>query len=262
MKTKSVGNGKAKITNLRLDAIRLDAGIQIRAHIEDCTVAEYAEAMLRGNEFPPIAVFHNGGDYILADGWHRIRAARRAKLGRILAEVRPGGRRDALRFALGCNQAHGLRRSSADKRRAVQIGLREFRNLSDRLVAQMCGVSQPFVSNLRHQLITVIGSNSRLGRDGKLRTLPVRGTKVGAGPQAGVSAARPRPASDVAGGSNGEAENPAFMAVADAMATLETMVESLVHDHPDNTAAVVAMVAKLRADLLLLEGRVRSQGEP
>jgi len=109
-------NGKAKVAKLRLDAIRLDAGTQTRAHIDDCTVAEYSEAMLRGDRFPPVVVFQNDGEFIVADGWHRVRTACRAKLGHILAEVRPGGRKDALRFALGCNQKHGLRRSNADKR--------------------------------------------------------------------------------------------------------------------------------------------------
>ena len=53
-KTKSVRNGEAKVTKLRLDAIRLDAGTQARAHIDDCTV--YSEAMLAGDRFPPVVV--------------------------------------------------------------------------------------------------------------------------------------------------------------------------------------------------------------
>lgn len=84
-------NGKVKVVRLKLDAIRLDAGTQTRAHIDDCTVAEYCEAMLRGDRFPPVVVFQHDGHFILADGWHRVKAARRAKLSHVLAEVRPGG---------------------------------------------------------------------------------------------------------------------------------------------------------------------------
>src|SRR5208282_488194 len=40
-----------KISRLRLDAIRFDAGTQTRAHVDDATVVEYAEAMLRGDRF-------------------------------------------------------------------------------------------------------------------------------------------------------------------------------------------------------------------
>jgi Icc-related predicted phosphoesterase len=67
MKTKSVRNGKAKVAKLRLDAIRLDAGTQTRAHIDDCTVAEYSEAMARGDRFPPVIVFQSNGPFIMAD---------------------------------------------------------------------------------------------------------------------------------------------------------------------------------------------------
>src|SRR5208283_3447748 len=182
-----------KIGRLRLDSIRLDAGTQTRAHIDDITVAEYAEAMLRGDRFPPVVVFQHDGDFVLADGFHRVKAARRAKLKQILAEVRQGVRSDALRFALGANHKHGLRRTNADKRRAVEMAIAGFGNLSDRLLAEMCGVSQTFVSNLRHQLTTVVSSKPRLGKDGKIR-----------GPhRAGVSAAQARHEEEHGGGSNG-----------------------------------------------------------
>jgi hypothetical protein len=44
-------------------------------------VAEYAEAMLAGDRFPPVVVFQHDGGFILADGWQRVKAACRAKLG-------------------------------------------------------------------------------------------------------------------------------------------------------------------------------------
>jgi hypothetical protein len=62
-----IKNGEAKVAKLGLDSIRLDAGTQTRAHIDDATVAEYAEAMLRGDRFPPVVVFQSGSDFILAD---------------------------------------------------------------------------------------------------------------------------------------------------------------------------------------------------
>jgi hypothetical protein len=176
-----------------------------------------------------------------------MKAARRAKLGHVLAEVRQGGRKDALRFALGANHKHGLRRTNGDKRRAVEMAVAEFGNLSDGLLAEMCGVSQPFVSNIRHQLITVMSSKPRLGRDGKLR---------GKAP-AGVSAQRFRQDDGGSGGFNEEAGNPAFMEIADELASVEERVEKLVLDRPDQTAALLALIGKLRSDLLLLENRLR-----
>jgi uncharacterized ParB-like nuclease family protein len=236
-------NGETKPTKLKLDAIRLDAEIQTRVHIDESVVLEYSEDMARGDRFPPVVVFQvdqvDRGDFILVDGFHRLKAARRAKLGQILAEVRRGSRPDALRFALGANHKHGLRRTNGDKRRAVEMALAEFGNQSDRLLAEMCGVSQPFVSNLRHQLITVIGSKPRLGKDGKLRTLPVSTpdrSSVG-----GRTARTPLQSVD-AGGSSGDAGNQAFIELADALAGVEEMAEKLVNHDPDKTEAVLAMI--------------------
>jgi hypothetical protein len=242
MKTTHTRNRAAKAVKLSLDSIRLDAGTQTRAHIDEATVAEYAEAMVRGDEFPPVVVFQQDGEFILADGFHRVKAARRARLKHIVAEVRQGGRLDALRFALGANHKHGLRRSNGDKRRAVELALADFGNQSDRLLAELCGVSQPFVGNIRHQLITVISSKPRLGKDGKLRALPVRGVNGSARPE-------------VVGDRTSEVGNggAAFMELVEALANLEVLVERVVRKHPHNRAAVRAAIGKVRMDLLNLE---------
>ncbi|MDD3642958.1 MAG: hypothetical protein PHQ19_05810, partial [Candidatus Krumholzibacteria bacterium] len=73
---------------------------------------------------------------------------------------------DALRHALGANAAHGHRRTNADKRRAVELALREFPKTPAIKIAEICGVSQPFVSAMKNEDITVI-SSTRIGRDGK-----------------------------------------------------------------------------------------------
>jgi len=236
-----------KIGRLKLDSIRLDAGTQTRAHIDDATVAEYAEAMARGDRFPPVVVFQNDGEFIMADGFHRHKAAHRARLKHLLVEIRQGSRKDALRFALGANHKHGLRRTNGDKRRAVELALAEFGNQSDGLLAEMCGVSQPFVTNIRHQLITVMSSGPRLGKDGKFRALPVRGINGSARPE-------------VVGDSTSDAGDggAAFLELAEALASLEGLVERVVQEHPENRAAVRAAIGKVRTDLLNLERRVEA----
>ncbi len=239
-----IRNGETKVAKLRLDLIRLDAGTQTRAHIDEVTVAEYAEAMLRGDRFPPVVVFQSGSDFILADGFHRVKAGRRAKLKNILAEVRQGSPRDALRFALASNQKHGLRRTNGDKRRAVEMALNEFGNQSDRLLAEMCGVPVQTVGNIRHQL-SIFDSSPRMGKDGKVRALPVPGINGSARPEVvGDQTA------DVCTGS------AAFIEVAEALASLEVMLERVVQEHPENRAAVLAAISKVRTDLLNLEKRI------
>jgi ParB-like chromosome segregation protein Spo0J len=100
------------IRRLRLPQIRTNAGTQTRVLVDEAAVADYAEAMIAGDRFPPVVVFFDGRDYILADGFHRIRAARQARYETIQAEVRQGTRTDALQFSLASNHSHGLRRGS------------------------------------------------------------------------------------------------------------------------------------------------------
>ena len=166
----------SQLVRLKLDLIRLDAGTQTRAQIDEATVADYAEAIIRGDRFPPGSWFSRT---MANTSWRtastELKAARRAKHTHILAEIRNGTRTDALRFALGANHKHGLRRSNLDKRHSVEMALTEFGNLSDHLLSEMCGVSQSFVTNVRQQLFSEISSTPRLGKDGKLRALPTRG---------------------------------------------------------------------------------------
>jgi hypothetical protein len=68
--------------------------------------------------------------------------------------VHQGTARDALLFALGSNTTHGLRRTPADKRRAVEVMLRdeEWAKWSDREIARLCDLSHAFVSGVRREL--------------------------------------------------------------------------------------------------------------
>lgn len=136
------------------------------------TVDEYAAAITDGKEFPPIVTFHDGEVYWLADGFHRVLAHEKAGLVDVLAEVRTGSKRDALLFAVGANATHGLARTNKDKRRAVEILLRdeEWTNYSNRQVANIAAVSDRFVGDMRREMAGANGSHlpdTRTGKDGK-----------------------------------------------------------------------------------------------
>jgi hypothetical protein len=68
--------------------------------------------------------------------------------------VHEGGQREALLHAAGANLTHGLRRTNADKRKAVMTLLadEEWRRWSDRQVARHCGVDHKFVAKTRGEL--------------------------------------------------------------------------------------------------------------
>lgn len=136
---------------LELRRIRLDGGTQARVETNKAVVAEYAEAMQNGATFPPVTVFYDGSDYWLADGFTRYEAAQSIGMEKIVEEVIPGTRRDAVLHSLGANAKHGLRRTNADKHKAVETLLAddEWSKWSDREIARACGVSAPFVGSLR-----------------------------------------------------------------------------------------------------------------
>ncbi len=161
---------------LTLSKIRLDGGTQSRAQLSEETIAEYAEKV---ELLPAAVVFHDGTDYWLADGFHRYRAFERAGRKRMPVEIQQGNQRDAILFSVGANSAHGLRRTNADKRRAVELLLRdaEWSKKSDRWIAEKCGVHHKTVADHRSQLAESASSKPKpsksleriQGQDGRWR---------------------------------------------------------------------------------------------
>ncbi len=141
----------------------------MRAEINADTVNEYAEHMEAGDVFPPADVFAADSAYYIGDGWHRLLAAQKNGDVTFPCTVHEGGRSAAIKFALGANAKHGLKRTNADKRKAVTVALAEFPNLSDRQLAELCGVGHPFVGRVRNELESeTTSTGSRLGADGKI----------------------------------------------------------------------------------------------
>lgn len=163
--------------SLPLPSIRLDGGTQCRASLDAEHIATLADAWQDGAKIPAVVVFHDGSNYWLADGFHRYHAAQRCDFRDIEAEVRSGTRCDAVKFALGANAAHGLRRTNADKRRAVEIALKEFPKLSSREIAKVCAVSHELVDRSRPELADSASSTTRVGADGKERKMPTPAKK-------------------------------------------------------------------------------------
>ena len=139
------------IKSINIRAIRIDGGTQSREKLDQTVVDEYAELMKEGTEFPPISVVHDGNEYYLSDGFHRLLAAQRAGKASINCDVLTGTLRDAILYSLSANSSHGLRRTVEDRRKAVMTMLEDFEwsEWSDREIARQCHVSHPFVAKLR-----------------------------------------------------------------------------------------------------------------
>ncbi|MBK9166258.1 MAG: ParB-like nuclease domain-containing protein [Bryobacterales bacterium] len=143
---------ESPVTRVPVDAIRTDLDTQARTFTSPGAVEDLAEDIERGATLPPLDVFDTGdGDLILVDGFHRLAALRRAGAVEVDVRVHRGDVHEARWYACGANQAHGLRRTNADKRRAVvmALALPQAEGLSDREIARHCGVSHQHVSNIR-----------------------------------------------------------------------------------------------------------------
>ena len=134
--------------------IRMDGGTQPRAALNSHAIEEYATAMTSGTMFPPIAVFYDGENYWLADGFHRVSAASTAGLEVIECDVHQGTLEDAQWYSFSANKANGLRRTNNDKQRAVKAALQHPRSaaLSNSEIARHCGVTTPMVGKWRDHL--------------------------------------------------------------------------------------------------------------
>jgi uncharacterized ParB-like nuclease family protein len=136
---------------MNIGALVMDERLQSRTEINEGTVSEYAEAILDGADFPPVLVYFDGISYYLTDGYHRLFAHKRAEKVSILCNVVQGTLRDAVFHSTGVNTDHGMRRTYADKRKAVMTLLDDFEweGMSNSQIAKHCRVSPTFVSDLR-----------------------------------------------------------------------------------------------------------------
>ena len=155
-----------------ISKIRTD-GLQMRVQMNEAAIAEYAELMSGGTVFPPVTLFRDaGGTYWLADGFHRIEAARRGGRKTVTADVRRGEWIDALRYALHANSGHGMRMTNADKRHALEVAWRERERLfggepSNALLAEVCGVSLSSVKSFRVANLTTLRDGTETEQGGQ-----------------------------------------------------------------------------------------------
>lgn len=184
----------ANWSKIDLSTISVDGGTQSRVEFNVEALEDYAERMIEeplsglvldqdGEPWPALIIFDDGSNRWLADGFHRLRAARRAGLTHFQADIKQGELRDAIRLSLGVNAKHGLRRTNEDKRLAITRALQdeEWVRYSDRKVAELCAVSPPTVSRVRRELEgqgDIDVALERLGSDGRLQDTSTRSSSL------------------------------------------------------------------------------------
>jgi site-specific DNA-methyltransferase (adenine-specific) len=147
---------------VRLDEITLDEQLFSRADgLRQDIIDEYREGLQCGDTFPAVTVFFDGTHYYLVDGFYRYHAYRLEQIKTIEAEIHQGSLRDALLYSAGINQKHGVRRTNADKWRAVKILLEdeEWSQWSDNAIAKHCGVDHKTVAKYRQLALASLGNS-------------------------------------------------------------------------------------------------------
>ncbi len=142
--------------SFNLTDVIVDGTLQQRKHgLDDETISVYMDAAAPSWPFPPIVVYRDSeGQLFLADGFHRVEVAKRLRMEQIEAEIRSGGRHDALLYAVGANHDNGLPRTNEDKRKAVKTVLADPQcsDLGNRAIAELCNVSHPLVAAVRKEI--------------------------------------------------------------------------------------------------------------
>jgi hypothetical protein len=144
-------------TEKRIELVELAAltrKVQLRENTDTDAVSRYAQSYKDGEQLPPIVVFRDGDDLYLADGHHRVAAAKRAQLTELHAIVKKGDRRAATLYAAGANGQHGLPLTNADKRKIVAtlLGDDEWKAWSNREIGRASRTSEALVRLVRKEL--------------------------------------------------------------------------------------------------------------
>jgi ParB-like chromosome segregation protein Spo0J len=150
----AVGTPDPAIETVQIADLKLDPDLQCRARgTQPDVVRQYSDDMKRGDIFPPIVVFRDAKNTWVANGFHRVAAATLAGFSELQAEIKSGSKRDALLFAVQADRAIGLRRTTQDKRRSIELLIAAYPKMSDRKVGEACGVDNKTVAATRARML-------------------------------------------------------------------------------------------------------------
>ncbi len=167
-----IENAKAepKVEVVKLED--LDRSLQTRVKLDEAAIEDYTAIVENGGELDAgIAYRLPDGRLALVAGFHRAEAYRRAGIDSMSVEIREGAEFWAIRAGVADNNRHmGVRFTSADRRKVVEMLLGKFPQYGDGLVASAAGVDRSTVVRHRRRLEeagTCSNATSRIGADGR-----------------------------------------------------------------------------------------------
>lgn len=136
---------KNKARKEKITSILTDARFQTRDSLHKPTIDMYKELYEEApDRLPPIVVIRIGKKLYVIEGFHRLEAARRAKLKEISVVIIDGDETDGLWHALGSNR-HGLQLSEGDMIKAIDMALDSFPNETNVAIAKQVGCTEGYV---------------------------------------------------------------------------------------------------------------------
>jgi ParB-like chromosome segregation protein Spo0J len=173
-RSRSTANTKDNFQVLRLDQLVLMHDLQVRVALNPDTVRDYERIFREVPEekctCPPLLVYLHQGSYVVADGFHRVTAARKAGRTTLNAFVHTGSLDDAWMQAVNHNLRHGMQYTRADRQKIVNWFLdhERYGKLSARDIAALTGNMVPHstIANIRkRRKLQVLEEASKLDMD-------------------------------------------------------------------------------------------------
>lgn len=142
------------VVELDRKLLRKDGGTQPREKLDRKHIDDLVRDWKRGAKFEPALAYYDGQDYWLIDGYHRNAALEELDESKILISVRCGTLSDATWHSYSVNQHKALKRSNADKQRAIIGALKHpyGASRSNVQIAEHCGVDEGTVRAWRKKL--------------------------------------------------------------------------------------------------------------
>lgn len=143
-----------QIIDINIHQIRRDGGTQPRGVLDEDHINDLLFALKNGAKLEAILLYFDGENYWLTDGFHRLAATIRYGKDKIKASIRQGTLQDAQWHSFSVNQHNVLKRSNADKQRAIVGALKHSYGIqrSNSEIAQHCGVDEKTVRSWRASL--------------------------------------------------------------------------------------------------------------
>ena len=159
---------------LKISEIVVDKGYLMRDGIDKKTVEAYKENLENIVKAYPIIVFDTANGLLLADGFHRVSAARQLNWETISASIRKGSPQDAFAYACVANLTHGRPLTRKERKKAICEYIKIKPKLSNATLGNDVGVSKEAIRRYRQELEAkgeIEPQGKHQGLDGKEYTL-------------------------------------------------------------------------------------------